>query len=254
MTNPTEQYFHDRDERIRKLMSNQYEHVIIKEDTSTFMNVVHRTNYVKNFTWLGRPILQLPTDLMALQEIIWQVKPDYIIETGVAFGGLTVFLASMLEAVCPLSPACVLGIDIEIRNHNKQEILLHPLWNRIKLIEGSSTARATAQRVRKLVADGENILVVLDSDHSHEHVLQELRIYAPLVSMDSYIVVMDTSIEYLDPKYIPEGKPWGKGNNPLTAVREFREECDEFIADLDIEDRILLTSAPYGWLKRIKEV
>ena len=248
--NPTEQYLYDRDERIRKLMADKYEHTVIRENTETFLETVHKTNYVKNFSWLGRPILQLPTDLMALQEICWQVKPDFIIETGVAFGGLTVFFASMLEAIG--RPGTVLGIDIHIRNHNKQEILLHPLWRRIKLIEGSSIAKATVQRVKDLIKDGKNILVALDSDHTHDHVLQELRAYAPLVSVGSYIVVFDTSLEYLDPKYIPAGKSWGKGNNPLTAVRAFREECDEFIADTEIEDRILLTSCPQGWLKRIK--
>jgi len=248
--NPTEQYLHDRDEQAKRNRKDKQ----IKTDVVAFMDTVHRTNYVKNFAWMGRPILQLPQDMIAMQEIIWEAQPDLIIETGVAFGGSMVFYASILEAIG--GQGQVIAIDIDIREHNRAELSEHPLCKRFVMLSGSSTDDNIIKQVKRFIreAGATKILVALDSNHTHEHVLRELELYAPLVSLDSYIVVFDTSVEYLDPKYIPEGRPWGKGNNPMTAVREFMKGNFEFKADTYIENRILLTSAVGGWLKRIKEV
>jgi cephalosporin hydroxylase len=220
--------------------------------TEKFMDTLHRTNYVKSFTWMGQPIMQLPQDLMAMQEIICQVKPDYIIETGVAFGGMTLFYASVLEG---LYHGEVFGIDLEVRPPNRQAIDRSFLRKRIRLFEGNSASPKMAEFIKSKWGIGwsteEKVIVSLDSNHTHEHVLKELLLYSPLVSVGSYIVVFDTSIEWLPKKYIGD-RPWGKGNSPWSAVQEFLKGNDQFVVDKDIENRILLTSAPGGWLRRIK--
>jgi len=204
--------------------------------------------YSYGFSWLGRPIIQFPQDLVAIQEIIWSVKPDLIVETGVAHGGSLVLSASILEL---LGRGEVVGIDIEIRPHNRDAIERHPLAHRIKLLEGSSTASEVIDRVRRLAEDKQSVLVFLDSNHTHEHVLQELRMYSPLVSMGSYIVAFDTVIEDMPDDSFPN-RPWGKGNNPKTAVWEFMRENDEFEIDKDLENKLLISVAPSGYLKRVR--
>jgi len=244
--NPTEQYLADRDERAAFNGTDRD----TKVATTRFMDTIYQTDYVRNFFWMGRPILQLPTDLMALQEIIWDVKPDYIIETGVAFGGLTVFYASILNSVHWFKGS-VISIDIDIRNHTRQDLLMHPLWEKIDLIEGDSTNPKIVKKVKSVMDSGKKIMVSLDSNHTHKHVLGELEAYGGMVSVGSYMVVMDTSIEWLDKKYIGD-RPWGKGNSPWSAVQEWMKGRDGWIVDKGIEDRILLTSAPGGWLRRVK--
>ena len=205
--------------------------------------------YVYNFKWLGRPIIQFPQDVLALQEIIWDVKPDLIIETGVAHGGSIIFSASLLELLG--GERKVVGIDIDIRQHNREEIEKHPLYRKIELIEGSSVSEETAQKVRRIAEDYSNVLVILDSNHTHEHVKSELEIYAPLVSPGSYLVVLDTFVEDLPPNFF-EDRPWDVGDNPKTAVFEFLEENDQFEIDKTVENKLLVTSAPSGFLKRVK--
>lgn len=204
--------------------------------------------YMNNFSWLGRPMIQLPMDAMAMQEIIWAVKPDLIIETGVAHGGSVVMSASMLEL---LGHGEVLGVDIEIRPHNRQAIESHPLAHRISLIEGSSVEPAVVAQVRARAAGNKKVLVCLDSNHTHEHVLAELNAYADLVSVDSYCVVFDTFVEDMPDDYVWTDRPWGKGNNPKTAVWEFIKSRPDFVIDRSVEDRLLITSAPDGFLRRI---
>lgn len=203
--------------------------------------------YMNNFSWLGRPMIQLPTDAMAMQEIIWAVKPDLVIETGVAHGGSVILSASILEL---LGQGQVLGIDIDIRAHNRTAIESHPLAHRISLIEGSSIDPAVIAQVQSLAA-GKRTLVFLDSNHTHEHVLAELNAYAELVSVDSYCVVFDTFVEDLPDDYIWTDRPWGKGNNPKTAVWEWLKTNSNFQIDKSIEDKLLITSAPDGFLRRI---
>lgn len=206
--------------------------------------------YAYNFTWMGRPIIQFPQDMLAMQEIIWNLKPDLIIETGIAHGGSLIFHASMLELVG--GEADVLGIDIDIREHNRLEIEKHPMFKRITLMEGSSVADETAQKVFDFAKSKQRVLVILDSNHTHEHVLKELEIYSQLVTKDSYLIVFDTLVEDM-PDSLSKDRPWGKGNNPKTAVWEFLKNNDRFEIDKKLENKLLITVAPDGYLKCIKD-
>jgi cephalosporin hydroxylase len=210
--------------------------------------------YGYHFAWLGRPIIQLPQDIMDMQEIIWQVKPDVIIETGIAHGGSLIFYASMLallELTGQIECGRVLGIDIDIRAHNRQAIEAHPLSSKITMFEGSSIDPAIIEQVTIFAKSAQTVLVCLDSLHTHAHVLAELQAYAPLVSAGSYCVVFDTVIEDMPAGFFPD-RPWDKGNNPKTAVREFLKTHDEFVIDQSIESKLLITVAPDGYLKRVK--
>jgi cephalosporin hydroxylase len=221
-------------------------------------------NYAHNFSWLGRPILQVPQDIYAVQEIIWDVKPDLIIETGIAHGGSLILSASMLALIdyCEaidqrrtLDPLGlkrrVIGVDIEIRPHNRTAIEAHPMAHLIEMIEGSSIAPDIVDKVKAIAKDYNKILVCLDSDHTHNHVLAELEAYAPLTSVGSYCVVWDTGIEDLPEKFCTN-RSWGKGNNPKTAVYEYLKSTDCFEIDKTIEHKLLITAAPDGYLRRIK--
>src|SRR5436190_21222130 len=205
--------------------------------------------YVYNFEWLGRPIIQMPQDIIGLQEVIWKVKPDLIIETGIAHGGSIIFSASMLELLG--GNGKVVGVDIDIREHNRKEIENHPMFKRIKLIEGSSISEDTAQKVRAIAADYSNVMVILDSNHTHNHVSKELEIYSSLVSIDSYLVVFDTFVEDM-PRDFFHDRPWNVGDNPKTAVFAFLKENDSFEIDNVIENKLMVSSAPSGFLKRVR--
>ncbi|NNF43016.1 MAG: cephalosporin hydroxylase [Phycisphaerales bacterium] len=203
------------------------------------------SKYTYNFTWLGRPIIQFPQDILAVQELIWNVRPDLIVETGVAHGGSLVLSASCLELLG--SDGRVIGIDIEIRPHNRAAIEAHPLAHRIDLLEGSSTDPAIAAAVADR-ARGRRVMVFLDSNHTHAHVAEELRLYAPLVGAGSYVVVFDTIIEFMPPGSFPD-RPWDVGDNPYTAVQEFLTRSDRFAVDADMEAKLLITVAPGGYLR-----
>ena len=204
--------------------------------------------YAYNFRWLGRPIIQLPQDMMAMQEIIWACKPDLIIECGVAHGGSVLYYASLLEL---MGHGEVLGIDIDIRPHNAQAIREHRLSKRLSLLEASSIAPATVAQVQAL-AQGKRVLVVLDSNHTHEHVLAELRAYAPLVCVGGYCVVMDTLIEDMPARLGSADRPWGPGNNPKTAVQAYLKESADFEIDENIDAKLLISVAPSGYLRRVR--
>lgn len=233
---------------------------------------VHR--YVYNYSFLGRPVIQFPQDMVAVQELIWSVKPDLIVETGIAHGGSLIMSAAMLAMIeyCeaaanktvldPARPARkVLGIDIDIRPHNRKAIEEHPMAGRIMMLEGSSIASATISQVRKLAAGYSRILVILDSNHTHEHVLAELEAYAPLVAKGSYCIVMDTAVEDM-PDSMFNDRPWSRGNNPKTAVWAYMKALREqgrtardgtplqFELDKQVEDKLLITVAPDGYLRR----
>jgi cephalosporin hydroxylase len=211
------------------------------------------SKYSYNFSWLGRPIIQYPQDIVAMQELIWSIKPDLIIETGIAHGGSLIFSASMLE----LNAACggpqdaeVLGVDIDIRTHNREAIEAHPLFKRISMIQGSSIAPEIIKAVRAKAAGKRRVLVCLDSNHTHDHVLAELQAYAPLTSVGSYCVVFDTVIEDSPAGTFPD-RPWGPGNNPKTAVLEYLKNHPEFEIDKQIDHKLLISVAPDGYLKRV---
>jgi cephalosporin hydroxylase len=214
-----------------------------------FMRLTGPYRYTYNFCWMGLPIIQFPQDVMAMQEIIWATKPDLIIETGIARGGSLVFYASMLELLG--GNGHVLGIDSDIRPQNRVAIEAHPLAKRISMIEGSSVDQAVAAQVYDLAQGYDSILLVLDSHHTHEHVLRELELYAPLVKCGSYIVVFDTTIED-QPAGHHKGRPWDKGNNPKTAVLEFLKRSDRFVVNKEIENKLLITVARDGFLECIK--
>lgn len=215
-----------------------------------WIEYVSRMKYSYNFTWLGRPIIQFPQDIVALQELIWQVKPDLIIETGIAHGGSLIFSASMLELLG--GNGQVLGIDIDIREHNRVEIETHPMAKRITMLQGSSTDPEIVKKVHAFTKDKKKILVVLDSMHTHEHVAKELEFYSPFVSSGSFLIVFDTIIDDMPDDFFPD-RPWGKGNNPKTAVHEFLKKNDRFIIDKEIENKLLITVAPDGYLKCVKD-
>lgn len=210
---------------------------------------VSKNKYSYNFTWLGLPIIQFPQDILAMQEIIWKTKPDIIIETGIARGGSLIFYASMLKLLG--KNGFVIGVDIDIRIHNKKALKQHSLYSKIKLIEGSSIDTKTIEKLKKLIKNNKKILVILDSNHSHEHVLQELYLYSPLVKKDNYLVVFDSIIEDL-PSSLVKNRPWGKGDNPKTAIWEFLKNNKRFKIDKDIENKLLITVAPDGYLKCTK--
>lgn len=219
----------------------------LRKEAQHFFNRVCEHKYSYHFTWMGRPIIQFPQDIVAMQEIIWQVRPQLIIETGIAHGGSIVFYASILELI---GEGKVLGIDVEIRPDNRRAIESHPMFKRIRLIEGSSVDSHVVDEARRL-AEGQRTLVVLDSNHTHEHVLAELQLYGPLVSVESYCVVMDTVIEDMPSDSFPD-RPWGRGNNPKTAVWEYLRTHPEFEIDSGIQQKLLITVAPDGYLKRVR--
>jgi cephalosporin hydroxylase len=225
----------------------------LRNSAEVFMSLSINYKYSYNFSWLGRPIIQYPQDMIAIQELIWLIQPDLIIETGIAHGGSLIFSASLLElnAVCGGSQeAEVLGIDIDIRQHNREAIEAHPMVKRISMLQGSSIDPEMIEQVKTKASGKEKVLVCLDSNHTHDHVLAELEAYAPLVSPGSYCVVFDTVIEDLPEDMFPD-RPWGKGNNPKTAVWEYLKSHPEFEIDKTIEHKLLITVAPDGYLKRI---
>jgi len=237
-------------ERIEENASNQS----LLKAAREFTQESTEPRYSYNFRWLGRPIIQYPQDMIAMQELIWSVQPDLIIETGIAHGGSLIFSAAMLElnAACGgPSDAEVVGVDIDIRAHNRAAIEAHPMFKRISMIQGSSTAAQVVEQVSELARGKSNVLVSLDSNHTHDHVLAELHAYAPLTSVGSYCVVFDTIIEELPARMFPD-RPWGPGNNPMTAVREYLRSHTEFKADRNIDNKLLVSVAPGGYLKRLR--
>lgn len=223
----------------------------VRAAARAFFDATAPYRYSYSFTWLGRPIIQYPQDIIALQEIVWRVRPHTIVETGIAHGGSTVFYASMLELLG--EDGRVVAVDVDIRAHNRTAIETHPLARRIDMVEGSSVDEGVARRVRELSKRRAGpVMVVLDSDHTRDHVLRELELYSPLVTRGSYLVVMDTVVEFMPEDSFPD-RPWGKGNNPLTAVREFLARTDRFAVDKEIEDKLLLTVAPSGYLRCVKD-
>ncbi|MBC2770599.1 cephalosporin hydroxylase family protein [Pusillimonas minor] len=246
--------------RIAAVASNKE----LRAASQEFLLKTIEARYSYNFAWQGRPIIQYPQDIVAMQELIWQVKPDLIIETGIAHGGSLILSASMLaqldlceaielgEKFDPrVSRRKVLGVDIDIRAHNRAAIEAHPMASRIQMIQGSSIASEVVTHVKAVAANYKRIMVCLDSNHTHDHVLGELEAYAPLTSMGSYCVVFDSVVEDM-PKEMSFDRPWGPGNNPKTAVWKYLETHKEFEIDRTVQDKLLVTVAPDGYLKRVR--
>lgn len=234
---------------------------VLEKKSNDWLFETIKYNYSYNFSCLGRPIIQYPQDMVALQELIWKIKPDLIIETGIAHGGSLILSASMLAMldICEAiergitinpkeSKRKVLGIDIDIRTHNRTAIEAHPMASRIQMIQGSSIEPDIIEQVKVIAANYSNILVILDSNHTHDHVLAELKAFAPLTSVGSYCCVFDTVIEDI-PK---QDRPWGPGKSPKTAVWEYLKNHPEFEIDKSIQHKLLITVAPDGYLYRLK--
>lgn len=254
----------DFDNEVQKRLNNTPKETKMVDAAKNFVLESTAPKYSYNFSWLGRPIIQYPQDIVAMQEIVWKVKPDLIIETGIAHGGSLILSASMLaqldleEAVhngISFDPANskrkVVAVDIDIREHNKKAIEEHFLSSRIQMIQGSSIDEEIFTKVQEISKEYKKVLVFLDSNHTHHHVLAELEVYAPLTSVGSYCVVFDTLIEDMPEDMYPD-RDWGPGNNPKTAVREYLLSHPEFEVDKNIENKILISVSPEGYLKRLK--
>jgi cephalosporin hydroxylase len=234
----------------------------LADSARAFMESSVASKYSYNWFWLGRPVIQYPQDIFAMQELVWRVKPDVIIETGIAHGGSLVLSASLL-AILDLCEATeegvlldpekpkrkVIGVDIDIRAHNREAIEAHPLSNRITMIEGSSIDPNVIKKIKQAVSGAKTVMVCLDSNHTHEHVLAELQCYGPMVSVGSYCVVFDTIIEKM-PKSMYPDRPWGPGDNPMTAVDRFIEGNADFKIDLEMDAKLQISVAPRGYIKR----
>jgi cephalosporin hydroxylase len=257
--NPIEQFKTEVYENIRQLGLDTDVHALSR----IWSRATNPHGYTYNFSFLGRPIIQYPQDMVAMQELIWKVKPDLIIETGIAHGGSLIMSASMLalldmceaiETGIVLDPKNsrrkVLGLDIDIRQHNREAIEAHSMSSRIQMIQGSSIAPEVIEQVKTVAKNYQRVLVCLDSNHTHDHVLAELNAYAPLTSIGSYCVVMDTAIEDMPKSMFPD-RPWGPGDNPKTAVWEYLKTHSEFEIDKSIQHKLLITVASDGYLKRI---
>ncbi len=258
--NEYEKFRHERIEAIKEMGQDAE----IRKQAIDFVRDTAKYKYSYNFEWMTRPIIQFPQDMVAMQELILQVKPDLIVETGIAHGGSLILSASML-ALLDISEAIesgtvfdpkkskrkVLGLDIDIREHNREAIEAHPMSSRIQMIQGSSISPEVIEQVKAVVKNYQRVLICLDSNHTHNHVLAELEAYALLTSVGSYCVVMDTAIEDMPKAMFPD-RPWGPGDNPKTAVWEYLKTHPEFEIDKSIQHKLLITVAPDGYLKRLK--
>lgn len=234
-----------------------------REDAAAFLKSSIAAQYSYNFSWMGRPIIQYPQDIVAMHELIWTVRPDLIIEAGIAHGGSLILSASQLamldmvdaiergETIDPARPRRkVLGIDIDIRAHNRAAIEAHPMASRISMIEGSSIDASIIEQVRTFAAPFKRIMVCLDSNHTHDHVLAELEAYAPLTSVGSYCIVFDTVVEDLPTEMFAD-RPWAPGDNPKTAVHAYLKGHPEFEIDRAMDNKLLISVAPDGYLRRV---
>ena len=242
---PIEEFKQERSKAIKEMSQDED----LKKKSLNWMIHADKYKFTYNFTWLGRPIIKFPNDIVFIQEIIWEVKPDLIIETGIAHGGSIIFSASMLELIG--GDGQVVGVDIDIRKHNRMEIEKHPMYKRIIMFEGNSVSEEILSKIRKIAKNKKRVMVFLDSNHTHKHVLKELEFYAPLVTVGSYLILPDTFIEYF-PKGYCSDRPWDVGNNPMTALREFLFKNDNFIIDKEKANKLMITEAFDGYLKRIK--
>jgi cephalosporin hydroxylase len=242
--NPIEQFNKERSDAMEQ-MSQDAE---LKQKSLDWMVHSDKYKYTYNFTWMGRPIIKYPQDIIAMQELIWQVQPDLIIETGIAHGGSIIFSASMMEMLG--NDGKVIAVDIDIRKHNRDEIEKHPMMKRITMLEGSSIDEKIVKQIADYAKRFKKVMVVLDSNHSHEHVLRELELYTPLVSLNSYILLPDTFVEFFPKGYVTD-RPWDVGNNPYTAMEAFLKTTDKFIKDEAITNKLLITEALGGGYLKI---
>ncbi len=246
MTDPAQLF----EAQVREEITEMESSTDLKAASQAWMTDAYRHNYTYHFRWMGRPIIQMPQDIVAMQEILWDSKPDLIIETGIAHGGSIIFYASLMQMMG--LPGKVIGIDIDIRAHNLRAIDEHPMRDRIELVEGSSVDMTTLSAVKLLAENAISPLVVLDSNHTHDHVLSELQLYSPFVKKGGFLVVYDTLIDHMPYDYYPD-RPWQRGDSPMSALKTFLTENDRFEIDKELCAKLLLTAAPDGYLRCVKD-
>lgn len=246
MSDPIQEFKEQVRDEIKDISESEHLNKISRE----WMVDSYRHNYSYHFKWMGRPVIQMPQDIVAMQEILWEMKPDVIIETGIAHGGSIILYASLMQMMG--LPGKVIGVDIDIREHNRKEIDAHPMREHMELIEGSSIDEVTLEKVADLAEGATNPLVILDSNHTHDHVLSELQMYSPFVKKGGYLVVYDTVVDHMPEDFYPD-RPWKVGDSPMSALKAFMQENDRFEIDQEICAKLLLTAAPDGYLKCIKD-
>lgn len=246
MPDPVSEFFAERNADI----ANMGEDEALRQKSLDWMLHADKYKYTYNFTWMGRPIIKFPTDIVIQQELMWRLKPDLVIETGIAHGGSIIFTASMMEMMGINGE--VVGIDIDIRKHNRDLIESHPMMKRITMYEGSSTAPEFVEKVRQHTVGKKCVMVVLDSLHSHKHVYDELRAYAPMVTVGSYCVLPDTFIEFFPKGYYSHNRPWDVGDNPYTGMKQYLAESDMFETDYSLTHKAMITETIDGYLRRVK--
>jgi len=239
----------DLEKSKRETAASQMKDAELRKTALDFIIDSDKHGYGYQWTWLGLPFIQMPQDMIVTQEIIWETKPDLIIETGIAWGGSVVFYASLLQLI---GNGEVVAVDLNLYDHVAQRIMSYPFSDRVHLYKGSSTDPAIAAKVKAHVKLGKKVMVLLDSNHTHQHVLDELRIYAPLVTKGQYLVVSDTIVEDIPPQK-HRLRPWGPGNNPKTALRQYMKESDRFEVDEYTNSKLLLTYTPEGYCRCVKD-
>ena len=245
-TDPIKQFQDERASDIASMGADEE----LRRKSIDWMLHADKYKYTYNYSWMGRPIIKYPNDMVVQQELMWQLKPDLIIETGIAHGGSLIFSASMMEMMG--IDGEVVGVDIDIRSHNRKEIESHPMMKRITMFEGGSTDPAIFEQVKAKCEGKKCVMVVLDSLHSHQHVYDELQLYPDLVTLGSYLLLPDTFIELFPKGYYSDTRPWDVGDNPMTAMRKFLSEDDRFEIDEAIDNKLMITEGIKGYLKRVK--
>lgn len=245
-TDPIKQFQEERAADIARMGQDAE----LRQKSLDWMLHADKYKYTYNFSWMGRPIIKYPNDMVVQQELMWKLKPDLVVETGIAHGGSIIFSAAMMEMMG--IDGEVVGVDIDIRPHNRREIENHPMAKRITMFEGSSTDEELFAQVRKKAEGKKCVMVLLDSLHSHEHVYNELQLYPDLVTEGSYLILPDTFIELFPKGYYSHNRPWDVGDNPMTAMRQFLQEDDRFEIDQEIDNKLMITEGINGYLKRVK--
>jgi len=240
-----QQFFDERYADILKMGQDEE----LKRKSIDWMVHADQYKYTYNFTWMGRPIIKFPSDMVIQQELMWQIKPDLIIETGIAHGGSIIFSAAM-QQMMSIPDARVIAVDIDIREHNRAEIESHPMAKHITMVQGSSVAPEIFAQVKELAKDAKKVMVILDSNHTHQHVYDELKLYADLVTVGSYCILPDTFIEFF-PKGYYDNRPWDVGDNPCTAARQFLTERTDFVLDSFLTSKGMISEGLDGYLKRV---
>ena len=246
INDPVGAFFAERQNDIRAMGKDAE----LREKSLAWMLHADRYKYTYNFSWMGRPIIKFPNDMVVQQELMWRLKPDLVIETGIAHGGSIIFTSSMMEMMG--IDGEVVGIDVDIRAHNRAEIDAHPMAKRITMYEGDSVGSEIVEKVRKHAEGKSCVMVILDSLHSHEHVYKELQAYAPLTTIGSYCVLPDTFIEFFPKGYYSDTRPWDVGDNPHSAMKQYLSETDMFEIDADLTNKAMITETIDGYLKRVR--